>query len=221
MSKELFSCDNLSVYYEKNFDTNKENANWLDAALDNFTVKCGGLPLYNSLAIANYKIKATPKSAYYMAVASLKQRKFNEATQFFMEAESLETNPAEKAKLEYTLATGLLSKDKAKAKELLLKATTLDPKMGKAYIFLAQMYANSSDECGSTDFQKKACYTLAIETLKKAAIADPHLKPTAEKMTSSFSVKSVSPNDIKQNKMSGKSTKIGCWINETIIFPSK
>lgn len=173
------------------------------------------------MAEANYKIKATTKSANYLANASLKQRKFPEAIKYFTEAETLETNPAEKAKIDYSLATGLLSNDKQKAKELLLKAVSLDPKMGRAYLFLAELYTNSAEECGQTPFQKKAIYYLAQTTINKAALAEPILKTTVQKMTESLAAKSVTPAEITAEKMNGKSIKIGCWINETITFPAK
>jgi hypothetical protein len=221
LAKDITTCDILAVYYEKRFETNKDNPDWLTTALTNFTVKCSGLAIYNAMAESNYKLKATTKSAYYLANACLKQRRFPEAVKYFTEAEALETNPLEKAKLDYSLATGLLSNDKAKAKELLLKTITLDPKMGRAYLFLAELYSNSAEECGQTPFQKKAIYYLAQETIKKAAIAEPILKTTAQKMTENLAAKALSAADITKEKMNGKSTKIGCWINETVTFPSK
>jgi len=221
LAKELTTCELLAAYFEKRFKDNSENAEWLNGALSTFTVKCSGQPIYNLMAEANYKIKATTKSANYLANASLKQRKFPEAINYFTEAETLETIPAEKAKIDYSLATGLLSGDKPKAKELLLKAVTLDPKMGRAYLFLAELYSNSAEECGTTPFQKKAIYYLAQTTINKAALAEPILKTTVQKMTESLATKSLTPADITAEKMNGKSITIGCWINETITFPAK
>lgn len=221
LAKDITTCDILATYYEKRFVINKDNADWLTTALTNFTTKCSGLAIYNAMAETNYKIKATTKSAYYLANACLKQRKFPEAIKYFTEAEELETNPREKAKLDYSLATGLLSNDKAKAKELLIKTITLDPKMGRAYLFLAELYSNSAEECGQTPFQKKAIYYLAQKTIKKAALAEPLLKITAEKMTENLASKSLTSSDISKEKMNGKSIKIGCWINETVAFPTK
>ncbi len=220
LAKDITNCDVLSAYYEKRFDNNKDHADWLTTALSNFTVKCSGQPIYNAMAEANYKIKATTKSAYYLANSSMKQRKFPEAIKYFTEAETLESNPLEKAKLNYSLATGLLSGDKPKAKELLLKAVSLDPKMGRAYLFLAELYTTSAEECGQTPFQKKAIYYLAQTTINKAALAEPILKTTVQRMTESLAAKSLTPTEISTEKMNGKSIKIGCWINETVSFPS-
>ena len=221
LAKDLTNCTNLAAYYEKNLESNKENAVWLSNALSSLSTKCGSLPVYNALAEANYKIKHTSKSAYYMGITSLKQRKFPEAIQYYTEAEELEPNPLEKAKLDYVMATGLLSNDKAKSKELINKALSFDPKMGKAYLFLGGLYANSAEECGTDEFQKKAIYYLAIETFKKALLVEARLKPTVEKMTQDYAAKALTPKDITNAKWNGKSYKINCWINETISFPEK
>ena len=45
--------------------------------------------------------------------------------------------------------------DFLKSKESLNKAIIADPKMGKAYIFLAQQYANSANNCGKNELEKK------------------------------------------------------------------
>ena len=108
-----------------------------------------------------------------------------------------------------------------KSKEYLQKALLADPTMGKAYLFLAQLYSNGAKDCGATDFEKKAVYYLAIETAQKATLTDPRLKPTVEKLTSNFTQNSLSSSDISKAKMNGKTHTIGCWINETVTFPVK
>ena len=183
--------------------------------------KCSTKPIFNTLAERLYAIKATAQSANFMALASLKQRKFPDAIKYYSESAELQTNPTEKAKIYYTLATGLLAGDLPKSKEYLNKAATLDPKAGKPYLFLAQLYTNSANDCGQTDFEKKAVYYLAIETVKKAGIAEPRLKPTSDQMAAEYAKKSLTTDEIAKAKLAGKSITIGCWINETVTFPSK
>ena len=113
----------------------------------------------------------------------------------------------------------LYSDDMVKSKEYLLKAITLDPQLGKAYLLLAQLYTYSVENCATSDFEKKAIYYLAIETLNKAAIAEPKLKTAADKMITDFKDKSLTTADISKEKMNGKAFSIKCWINETITFP--
>lgn len=218
---DLSTCENLDAFYTANYAKNQENVEWITSALISLSGKCSNKPIFITLAEKLYTIKVTAQSANFMALANLKQRKFAEAIKFYNESADLQTNPSDKAKIYYTLATGLLAGDLPKSKEYLTKALTADPKMGKAYLFLAQLYTNSANDCGTTDFEKKAIYYLAIQTAQKAGISEPRLKPTAEKMAKDLEKKSVTADEISKAKMNGKSLKLGCWINETITFPSK
>jgi hypothetical protein len=83
------------------------------------------------------------------------------------------------------------------------------------------LYSNASATCGKTDFEKKAINYLAIQTAKKAAIAEPKMKAAADKVASKLASKSLTQAEINKEKMNGKSLTIGCWINETITFPAK
>jgi hypothetical protein len=219
--KDLATCENLDAFYTKNYTDNQENGDWITSALLSLSGKCSAKPIFNTLAEKLYAMKVTDQSANFMALANLKQRKFPEAIKFYNESAELQTNPIEKAKIYYTLATGLLANDLPKSKEYLKKALSSDPKMGKAYLFLAQLYSNSANDCGKTDFEKKAVYYLAIQTAQKAGVAELRLKTTADKTAKDYEAKSLTADEISKAKMNGKSLTIGCWINETITFPAK
>ena len=219
--KDLATCENLDAFYTKNYTDNQENGDWITSALLSLSGKCSAKPIFNTLAEKLYAMKVTDQSANFMALANLKQRKFPEAIKCYNESAELQTNPIEKAKIYYTLATGLLANDLPKSKEYLKKALSSDPKMGKAYLFLAQLYSNSANDCGKTDFEKKAVYYLAIQTAQKAGVAELRLKTTADKTAKDYEAKSLTADEISKAKMNGKSLTIGCWINETITFPAK
>ena len=219
--KDLATCENLEAFYTKNYTDNQENGDWITSALLSLSGKCSAKPIFNTLAEKLYAMKVTAQSANFMALANLQQRKFPEAIKFYNESAELQTNSIEKAKIYYTLATGLLANDLPKSKEYLKKALSSDPKMGKAYLFLAQLYSNSANDCGKTDFEKKAVYYLAIQTAQKAGVAEPRLKPTADKAAKDYEAKSLTADEISKAKMNGKLVTIGCWINETITFPAK
>ena len=219
--KDLATCENLDAFYTKNYTDNQENGDWITSALLSLSGKCSAKPIFNTLAEKLYAMKVTAQSANFMALANLQQRKFPEAIKFYNESAELQTNPIEKAKIYYTLATGLLATDLPKSKEYLKKALSSDPKMGKAYLFLAQLYSNNANDCGKTDFEKKAVYYLAIQTAQKAGVAEPRLKPTADKAAKDYEAKSLTADEISKAKMNGKLVTIGCWINETITFPAK
>ena len=219
--KDIATCENLATHYQKAFEANKENSDWLTAAVINMYAKCSSQPIFASLTEKLHSSKPTSQSAYYMGVAAMKQKNFAAALQYYNQSADLQSNPEEKSRTYYSIATTLVSNDKIKSREYLNKAIASDPKNGKVYIFLAQLYANSADECGIMDFEKKAVYFLAAETVKKALIASPKLKPAVDKMAESFKAKGPTASEISKLKLSGKSFAIKCWINETINFPSK
>jgi hypothetical protein len=219
--KDLATCENLDAFYTKNYTDNQENGDWITSALLSLSGKCSAKPIFNTLAEKLYAMKVTAQSANFLALANLQQRKFPDAIKFYNESAELQTNPIEKAKIYYKLATGLLANDLPKSKEYLKKALYSDPKMGKAYLFLAQLYSNSANDCGKTDFEKKAVYYLASQTAQKAGVAEPRLKPTADKTAKDYEAKSLTADEISKAKMNGKLVTIGCWINETITFPAK
>ncbi len=219
--KDVATCENLSDFYTRNFEANKENVDWLTSALISLSAKCSSKPIFLTLAEKLYAIKVTAQSAKFMAMGYTQQRKFAEATKSYIESAELQTNPMEKAKIYYSLGTGLLANDLPKSKEFINKALAADPKIGKAYLYLAQMYVNNSKGCGNTDFENKAVYYLATQTAQKAAVIDPNLKPAVDKMAQDYALKSLTPAEISKAKMNGKSITVGCWINETVTFPSK
>jgi hypothetical protein len=221
LANEFLNCDNLTSYYEKRLPQNQENEVWLQASLNTLSDKCSATPIFLAMAERYYALKVSSQSSSYLAIASLKNRKFDEAKKHYIESAELESDLTEKATKYYTLATGLFSGDKVKAKEFLLKSLEFNPKLGKAYLFLAQLYSSSASDCGKTPFEKKAVHYLAQQTVKKAAIADERLKANVDIFIKNSSKESLSPKDISDAKMNGKSMTIGCWINEEITFSTK
>jgi hypothetical protein len=218
--RNVMNCENLSTYYEKKLPSNLENSEWLDGALETLNTRCSSSPIYLSLAEKFYKIKVTPKSSSYLALASLKNRKLDDAKKYYEESATLENDSIEKASSYYKIALAFYSTNLNKTKEYIQKALSFDPKLSKAHLYLADMYANNAEKCGKNEFEKKAIYYLAIQTAKKALINDPKLQPTVESIIKKFASKSLTLDDIIDAKMNGKSLKIDCDINETINFPS-
>lgn len=221
MSKDLTTCDNLEAYFEKNYNANQNSIAWLTTALTNMTSKCGAKPVFFKMAERAYSLQVSSQSAYFMAIANLKQKKFEESIKFYNQAADLETDRLKKAEIYYALGTGLLANDLTKSKEALNKALLADPNMGRVYLFLAQQYANNANKCGKTEFEKKAIYTLAAQTVRKAIAIEPKLKATVDKMAAEFDAKGLTSSDIAKEKMKGKSLTLGCLMNETITFPAK
>jgi uncharacterized protein (UPF0297 family) len=221
ISRDVVTCENLSEYFEKNIESNAENQPWLESGLELLKDKCSNKPIFLALAERNYNLKKSVKSADYFAFASLRNRKFEDAKKYYEESAALEENPTEKAQKYYYIGTNLYNNNLPKIKEYLNKSIAIDPKNTKAYVFLAETYANSAERCGKNDFDKKAIYFLAAQTLNKAVINDPKSAKIVERNVAKYNSKSPTRDEMSKGKWFGKTYTIGCDINETIEFPSR
>ena len=219
LASNVMTCDNLTNYFSKELSKNNDNVDWLSSSLSTLQKKCSGSPLFKTMAERFYKLNENNVSAKYMAIASLKDRDFDNAKKYYIKSAELENNPIEKAKIYYTLAASLHSDEPQKAKEYLKKSIDFDPKNGRTYLYLAQLYVNNVSQCSMNDFEKKVVYYLAIKTAQKAQEAEPILKSYVTRFNAENGKKALTDNDIKDGKLSGKSIKLGCWINETIVLP--
>jgi hypothetical protein len=96
---------------------------------------------------------------------------------------------------------------------MILTAIENNPSNGAYYIFLANLYENSVNECGSNPNEKRAIYKLASNTVLKAGQVEPRLKQTVENRSKEY-LKNVVFNKNEKSKP----IKLGCWINQTIQF---
>src|SRR5690606_5974777 len=125
---------------------------------------------------------------------------------YYATAAELSTSFHVKSEMYYTIASTVYGiSNKAKAKEFATKALAVNPKMGKAYMFLAQMYANSGAECGETPYERKAIYWLAADMARKAGEVDENLKRTgSDRVVEKYLKLAPSESEMKAEKKLGK-----------------
>jgi tetratricopeptide (TPR) repeat protein len=219
--KDIATCDNLSSYYGDVFEAKKTDPNWLESSakklLDH---NCATNPLFAKLSETLQNLKPTARSSYNMGLLSYRSGKTDKAAEYFNQSADLSPAPKDKAATYFMMASTLyMGKDKAKVKEYTGKALKTDPTLGKAYLFLAQLYATSGADCSQSLFEQKAINWLAADVVKKAAVADPSLKATVEKLVQGYTEKAPTKDEIKREKMEGKTVTYGCWINESVQVP--
>ena len=169
MSKES-SCDNLILLYERNFNENKGLPCLLlqRATARMYAKDCSSSQLFVQLVEAMYGIEPSADSAYYLGSLNDKNRKDEQAVAYWEESLELETDPYKKAKILYKIALKFKGKGKeTTARNYARKALNFQPSLGKAYLMIANLYANSANNCGKTQFDKRAVYWLAANTAKK------------------------------------------------------
>jgi hypothetical protein len=97
---------------------------------------------------------------------------------------------------------------------------SFQPSLGRAYLLISNMYASSANNCGDTQFNKRAVYWLAAEMARKAARVDPSLKNIANKTAVSYEGRAPSKTDIFTEGNQGQVIKFNCWISGSVTVPS-
>ncbi len=92
--------------------------------------------------------------------------------------------------------------------------------MGRAYLEIAQMYADSANDCGDSVFNKRAVYWLAATEARKATRVDGSLASYANQLISNYDGRAPSRQDIFSSNSAGKKISIGCWIGSSVTVPN-
>jgi tetratricopeptide (TPR) repeat protein len=217
----LSSCDRLVPFLEKSFDAKKTDEEWLSRSADRLYKKgCDNTPLFAKISEALHALNPTAKSAFKLAVVAYNKKDIQKAIKFFNESADLHTDKNEKAKVYYMMASNIYAtSNKAQARSYAEKALAAKPSFGKAYLLIANLYANSVNDCGSTPFEKRSVNWLAAQMARKAGQVDSSLKGTAESAASSYEQRAPSVEDIFVEGMSGKTIQFNCWIGKSVKVP--
>jgi hypothetical protein len=101
-----------------------------------------------------------------------------------------------------------------------MESMELNPSDGSPYIAIAAMYAKSANNCGDSNFNKRAVFWLAASTAEQAGRIDGRLRPAAAKSAASYRASAPSKTDIFNEGNAGQSIRIGCWIGRSVTVPS-
>ena len=220
ISKES-TCENLIPLYQRNFEENKGDALWLNRAAGRMKNKeCSDDPLFVTIVEALHALEPSANSAYYLGILNDKKGNNNEALKYYEESIALETDPYKKAKTLYKIALEFKSRGrKSIARKYANKALRYQPSLGKAHLMIASLYASSANDCGNTQFEKRAVYWLAAKTARRAARVDASLKKNANKAAKSYEGRAPSKTDIFTEGNEGVIIKFDCWINGSVTVP--
>lgn len=216
------SCENLIPLYKSNLDANRGDEKWLKRAASRMDAKeCSDDPLFVELVEALHSLKPSADSAYYLGILKDKAGDSQSALEFYEESLSLENDPYRKATIYYKIAVKFKNRgQKSQARSYANQALSNQPSMGKAYLLIASLYADSANECGNTQFEKRAVYWLAAQTVRRAAAVDPSLKSTAQKLEASYNGRAPSKTDIFTEGKSGEEVVFDCWIRSKVKVPN-
>ena len=220
ISKEA-TCVNLVPLYQRTFEENKTDPVWLKRAASRMDSKeCSDDPFFVTLVEALHSLEPSADSAYYLGLLKDKAGDSNAALEYYEESISLETDPYKKAKILYKIAIKFKNAGrKSSARSYARKVLSYQPSMGRAYLLIANLYASSANNCGDTQFNKRAVYWLAANMAYKAAEVDNSIKKLAIKTAESYKARAPSKTDVFTEGNQGATIKFDCWINSSVKVP--
>ncbi|HET8885878.1 MAG TPA: hypothetical protein VFM70_05945 [Salinimicrobium sp.] len=215
-------CENLIPLYNGEFDAKKGDVEWLRRAAGRLSSKeCTEDPLFFKLVEALHTAEPSAKTARYLGELAENDGNSSKALEYFNQSAELETNPSDKAAVYYKIANNYKAKGSfGQAKNFYNKALQAKPSMGRAYLQIAAMIASSANDCGTTSFEKRAVYWLAADYAARAGRVNPSLQSTANQTVASYKGRAPQRSDIFQENMQGKTVRIGCWINDSVVVPT-
>jgi tetratricopeptide (TPR) repeat protein len=217
----LADCPNLIPLYEKDFEEKKNDVAWLKRAAGRLNSKDCDTPLFFRLVQQLNNLEPSAKTAFYLGRLKDKEGNSAAALDFYNQAAELETNPSDKAKVYYSIAENFRKKGSlSSARSYYLKMVEAKPSAGIAYLKIANMYAASANNCGSTPFEKRAINWKAAEMADKAARVDASIAGTARSSASSYRERAPGKSEIFNSGMGGKTISFKCWVGGSVRVPA-
>ncbi|MEM6516450.1 MAG: tetratricopeptide repeat protein [Bacteroidota bacterium] len=218
---QLADCENLIPLYEKQFEEKKTDAQWLKRAVSRmYNKECIDAPLYVELVKAYDAASPSADTKYFLATILFKNGNNKEAEAYLKESYDLTVDKLKKAKLAKRIANNFKKRGSfGTARNYYREALKLNPSDGTPYLYIAAMYAKSANNCGDTNFNKRAVFWYAANEARKAGQVDPNLKGTAAKTAASYEGNAPTKGEIFTEQMSGKKIEIGCWIRGSVTVP--
>lgn len=217
----IADCPNLIPLYSRDFEANKNDVAWLKRSAGRLSARDCDTPLFFQMVQQLHTLEPSAKSAYYLGILASKDGNKKDALNYYNQSAELETNPNDKAKVYYKIAENhRKSGSYGKARSYYKKALDNKPSFGNCYLKIAQMYAKSSNGCGSTVFEKRAVNWLAAQMADKAARVDASVAANARAAASSYRQRAPSKSDIFSEGMGGKRVTFNCWIGGGVTVPN-
>ena len=220
---KLADCSSLIPLYNKEFEDKKEDAEWLsNVSSQLYTKECTDSDLFIKIVDAKHELEPTAATAKYLGKLSEEKKDYNKALTYYKESVKLQEKTSKNSSVYYNIANIYKRKGQySKARKNYRNALDIKPSLGYAYLKIAEMYADSANDCGNDVFKKLAVYWLAEGYAKRAGRVQPSIKKSANSAADSYAGRAPQKSDIFQQNMSGKTvTYDNCWIGESVKVPS-
>ena len=217
----LSSCDRLIPFYQKAFELNKNDEQWLQRAADRLEAKeCDEDPLFSKISEALYRLNPSAEAAYKLGIVESQRGNSSKSMDYFNQAANLFEDSSKKAAVYYKMAAIYSKSSRSQARTYARKALAVKPSYGKAYLLIASLYGSSINECGDDQFNRRAVYWLAAQYADKAAANDPSLRSKANSVAAQYRAAAPSKQEIFSSGKQGQRIAFPCWIGESVTVPS-
>jgi len=208
----LANCENLIPLYNKDFEQMKSDEQWLRRAAGRMSAKeCTTDPLFFKLVNALHNVNPSADSAYYLGILKDKEGNQTEAINYYNQAIDLQTDGVAKAKILKKIAVKFKKSRKyGQARSYYMKALEANPSDVRPYLYIAQMYAASANNCGTDNFNKRAVFWLAASMARKGG---------SSSTAANYMAKAPQKNEIFSKGNAGQKISIGCWIGRSVTVP--
>jgi len=219
---QLADCPNLIPLYTKDFEERKDDIDWIKRAAGRLSGKdCTSDPLFIKLVEQLDRLAPSADTKLYLGQLEKEKGNLSKAIAYFEESASRQDDPRKSARIYYRIAE---EKRKAgqsgQARTYYLKALKYQPSMGRAYLKIANMYAASANNCGSTVFEKRAIYWKAAEMASKAARVDGSIAANARATAASYTERAPQKSDIFDAGLGGQTITFKCWVGGSVKVPN-
>ncbi|QAA82784.1 hypothetical protein EI546_14120 [Aequorivita sp. H23M31] len=218
---QLADCENLVPFYEKDYESKKNDIEWIKAASNRLDAKECETSLSSKLAVRLHELDPSSTSAYLLGKQAEAEGKASRALEYFNQAAELEKDNSKKARIYYSIAENYRKKGSfGTARTYYNKMLEVKPSAGIAYYKIGTMYAESANNCGTTVFEKRAMNWLAADMMDKAARVDGTIASNARAAADSYRQRAPSKTDIFNDNMQGKTVTFNCWVGGSIKVPN-
>ena len=217
-------CKTLDEVYSSQIDSKKSDKAFLNMVLKLYSIAdCDESAVFFKASAYKHAIDPSASSARGMASQAYNKKDKNTALKYFKEAVSLETDNAEKSKLQVKIAA--IYKEQGNytaAREAARTALSYQGSNSKAYIIIGMLYAEYNASISDDVVIKQTAYWAAVDKLEKAKALDPSCAASVNKMISAY--KEVFPAKTElfmRNIKEGDTYTVPGWIGEKTTVRGK
>ncbi len=219
LARAYLDCDKLIPAFSESFKKNPDNLNLLSkyqATLE--SQGCTDNDLYFNLSERVFELDPTAKRAKSLGYAYYSRNNLSKAIDFYKKAIELEENTSEKFTYYMALADAYRkSGNYPAARAAANSAMNINPNDGTTYLFIGDLYASSATKCGSSDFDHKAVYWIAVDMYQIAlSKGESKASDRIAKYSQYFPTKEEAFYQDPPVK-EGDTYQIGCWINASTV----